>query len=354
MTQSKHHLFVGSYAPKNSNGIYGYEFDSSSGELAQISSLSGIESPSFLVVHPNGRWLYAASETGMSSHGMYGAVHAFSIESDTLKLNPINQQSAKGDWTCHVEIDKSGRWLIASNYGSGDAALYPILSDGALGEMTSFIQHAGVGPNKDRQEGPHAHSAVFSPDNKFVIVADLGIDQLVMYAFDDQTGTLTKHREVVANPGSGPRHFAFHPNEKFLYCAHELDNSVTAYAYDSQNGMLVAQQSLSTLPDSNIESSVADIHISADGKYLYISNRGHNSIAVYSIKSDGLLNPVAFPNCAGNWPRNFAMGPDGRFLLVANRRTNDLSVLPIDQISGNLNEYSHQTSISEPSCIKFI
>ncbi|MFK7800234.1 MAG: lactonase family protein [Anaerolineae bacterium] len=354
MTNSKYNLFVGSYASENESSIYGMTLDTASGELSSKSSYSGIESPSFLTIHPNGRWLYAVSETGMSSHGMHGSVHAFEIQPDSLELKPINHQSAKGDWTCHVEIDHTGRWLVATNYGSGDAALYPILADGALGEMASFVQHAGSGPNKARQEGPHAHSAVFTPDNNYVIVADLGIDQLAMYTFDAQSGALTKHAEVAANPGSGPRHFAFHPNNRILYCANELDSSVTVYAYDATAGALEPLQTLSTLPAANPESSVADIHISPEGEHLYISNRGHNSVAVYKVDADGRLSALGFPSCGGNWPRNFALGVDGRQLLIANRRTNDIVTLSVDLAQVEMSKIQSQVSIMEPSCIKLI
>ena len=351
---SEHNLFIGCYGAENAQSIHAFGFNSDTGELTAKGSFSGIENPSFIFPHPNGRWLFAVSETGEGSHGRQGAVWALEIQAETLVLKPINYQSSKGDWPCHLEIDRTGRWLITTNYGSGNAALYPILDSGALGEMTSLVQHEGSGPNQARQEGPHAHSAIFTPDNKFVIVADLGIDQLVIYAFDSDSGSLTKHGAVHTTPGAGPRHFEFHPNGRILYVANELNSSVTVYAYDAERGAFEAQQTLSTLTEANPENTVADIHISADAKRLYLSNRGDNSIAIFAVDGDGGLTREVIQVYGGDWPRNFALEPSGRFLLVANQYSNDISLLSADSGSTVQGDLANHVDLNAPACIKFL
>ena len=264
--KSNHLLFVGSYASEDDPGIYAYTFNSDTGQMASQGAYTGIKNPSFLTVHPNGKWIYAVSETSLSGEGVYGSVWAFSFQSEPMEIRPINQRSTDGDWPCHVVLDATGRWLIASNYGSGNAALYPILADGGLGELQAYVQHEGQGPNAARQEGPHAHSAIFTPDNRHLIVADLGIDQLVIYKFDAEAGGLSQHAAVRTNPGAGPRHLVFYPEGQHMLAANELDNTVTAYRYEAAAGLLHAVQTVETLPLDAPENTVADIHISPTGE----------------------------------------------------------------------------------------
>lgn len=354
---SKYLLFVGSYAQKNEPGIHVFIFDSTTGELTDQSSFSGITNPSFLAIHPNGKWLFSVSETGKGNDGEYGSVHAFRIqhEQQNINIQPINQQSTKGDWPCHVQIDDSGRWLFATNYGSGNGALFPILSNGALGEMKAFVQHEGQGPNTARQEGPHAHSAIFTPDNRFVIVADLGIDQLVTYNFDAETGSLSRHAETYSRPGSGPRHLAFHPDSQYLLAANELDSSVTVYDYDAGNGTLQALQTLDTLPPDAPESTVADIHFVPSGRYVYVSNRGHDSLAIYTFnKAIGQLSPESFQTTYGKNPRNFAIDPSGTFLLAANQDSDNIVTLRINHSTGQLDLVEQISDVPKPVCLKMI
>ena len=352
VSATKQYFFVGSYASAHYPGIFSLAFDTESGELTDMQSFKGVECPSFLVVHPNGRWLYAVSETGNGDLNLSGSVWAFDINQDSMDIRPINRQSTQGDWPCHAVLDRTGRWLATTNYGTGNAAIFPILSDGRLGRLTALVQHAGAGPVSSRQEGPHAHSAVFTPDNLYLIVADLGIDQLIIYRFDTDAGTLTNHAQVQSNPGAGPRHFAFHPNGHILFVANELDNSVTVYRYDAV-GALTPLQSLNTLPVNDPTSSVADIHISNAGDRLYVSNRGHNSIAVFNVEEDGNLTPLGHPSCGGNWPRNFVLDPSGKFMLVANLRTNSVSVLPVNSNNAELGTTISQVTVLEPACIAF-
>lgn len=356
-TNTNNFLFVGSYSPENKPGIHVYKFNSINGELTPHGSYSGIANPSFLTIHPNGKWLYAVSETGQNSDGVLGSVHSFKIQHGQLNLDlqPINHQSTDGDWPCHVQIDASGNWLIASNYGTGNAALFPILSDGAIGEMKSFLQHDGHGPNKDRQEGPHAHSAIFTPDNRYVIIADLGIDQLVIYKFNAETGSLTRHANIQTRPGAGPRHFAFHSNDLHLLVANELDSSVTVYEYDAGDGTLHALQTLDTLPPDTPESIVADIHLSPSGKYVYVSNRGHDSLAIFSFDEEtGQLTEVANQGTHGKTPRNFAIDPSGTFLLAANQDSNNIVTFRINESTGKLTFVEQITDIPKPVCLKIV
>ena len=354
MSADQQMLFVGSYAPADKAGIHIFDFDGSSGSLISRGSFAGVAKPSFLVVHPNGRWFYAVSETGLESDGRLGAVYAFHIDRNPLKIQSINQQSTDGDWPCHLIIDGSGRWLLAANYGTGSVAVYPIQPDGQVGEKTAFVEHQGRGPNEERQERAHAHSTILAPDNRFVFVVDLGIDQLVTYQFDVASGQLSPHAIAEAHPGAGPRHGAFHPDGRRLYLANELDNTVTVYDYDGQQGQLHALQTLDTLPPGAPENTVADIHVSASGSRVYVSNRGHNSVAVFAVGENGSLKNLGFPSCGGDWPRNFSLSPDGRYMLVANRFSNEISVLPVQVGEGELGEPLTQVSVSEPSCVQFL
>jgi len=252
-----------------------------------------------------------------------------------------------------MQLNMTGNWLIATNYGSGNAALYPILPDGSLGAMTDFIQHHGNGPNAARQEGPHAHSSIFTPDNRFAVIADLGIDQLVIYGFDAVAGKLLPHSVVKSQPGAGPRHLVFHPNGRWFYVANELASTVAFYTYDDVNGMLIEKQYLPTIPPDSPENIVADIHLSSDEKRLYVSNRGHNSIAAFDIGENGSLSLVSISSCGGNWARNFAISPSGKFMLVANQYSNEICVLPILDGKEALGTPVARLSMTGPSCIQF-
>lgn len=355
MTRSTQSLFfVGGYASAEQPGIRSFLFDETTGELTAIGSFTGINNPSFLVAHPNGRWLYAVSEKGQDSHGAFGEVWAFQFEREPFTIKPINHQPSRGDWPCHLQLDGTGRWLFATNYGTGNAGIYPLQADGSLGGMTDFVQHHGKGPNAARQEGPHAHSSIFTPDNRFAIIADLGIDQLVIYNFDATVGKLQSHSAISTQPGAGPRHLAFHLNGKWMYAANELDSTVTRYDYDVASSTLIERQNLPTIPSDSPENIVADIHISASGQRVYVSNRGHNSIAVYDIGTDGSLTLVTIAACGGNWPRNFALSPGGRFVLVANQYSDEICVLPVKEEKEGLGAPVARVTVTGASCIQFV
>ena len=269
-------------------------------------------------------------------------------------MEPINHQMSGGDLPCHIEINATGQWLLVSNYGSGSVGVLPILPDGELGEMTDLIQHYGSGPNSERQEGPHMHSATFSPDQRFVLVADLGIDTLVVYAFDASTGRLREPIHTSTRSGAGPRFKAFHPSGQRVYVDNELDNTVAVYNYDAESGMLHELQIVETLPANAPESKIAGIQISPAGDRLYVSNRGHDSISIFEIGGDGLLTRLAIRPCGGRCPRHIAISPSGRFLLVANQESDEVVVLPVLDSLEELGAPVSRINASGASCVHFV
>jgi 6-phosphogluconolactonase len=353
MTPAQHLLYIGSYAAADQPAIYAFTFDLATGNLTARGSFTGIANPSFIAVHPSGRWLYAVSE--MKAHsGTAGAVWAFSLAGAPDSLQPINHQASGGDWPCHLAIDATGGWLLVSNYGSGTVGVLPIRADGALGDMTDLIQHHGHGPHPERQEGAHAHSALFAPDHRFAIVADLGMDELLVYAFDRSAGRLREHAHANTRPAAGPRHMTFHPSGQHLYVANELDNTVAVYAYDAVTGRLRERQIVETLPPSVSENTVADIHIAPAGDRVYVSNRGHDSVAVFDIAVDGRLERVAIRPSGGRWPRNFAIAPGGGFLLVANQHSDEVSVMAVLGGADALGAPIAHAAVPGASCVQFV
>jgi len=347
-------FFVGGYAAVDQPGIYAFTFDEQTGAMEPCGAFTGIARPSFGVAHPDRRWLYAVSETSEVDDGASGSVWALGFEREPFAIRAVNHQPSGGDWPCHLEIDATGKWLFVSNYGTGSASVLPILPDGALGEMTALVQHRGSGVNPERQEGPHAHSVTLAPDNCFAIVADLGIDQLVIYRFDVARGNLDPHGQMHTRPGAGPRHLAFHPNGRIVYAANELDNTVSVCEYDAAIGALREIQTLDTLPPGAPENTVADIHISASARRLYVSNRGHNSVAVYEVGVDGRLTRLAIPSCGGDWPRNFALAPGGRFMLVANQYSGDVSVLPLHVGAEEVGAPVARVAVPQAAWVRFV
>jgi len=358
-------VFASGYAREDQTGIHAFQFDQSSGSLRQLGSFAGIANPSFIILHPNGRWLYAVSETAQVSDGMPGGVCALTIEQNPFSARILNRQPSGGDWPCHLRLDTSGNWLFVANYGTGSASVFPVLENGSLGPMSDRVQHNKEalikGQNPQRQERSHVHSVTLSPDNQFALVADLGIDQIVTYRFDQQLGKLTHHAETHTQPGAGPRHLAFHPNGRWLYVTNELDNTVVLYDYDLKDGTLKERQTVSSLPpiapgaisdNGTLENTLADIQISASGKRVYASNRGHNSLAVFDVGDDGRLTLLSTPSCGGNWPRNIALAPGDKFLLAANQYSNELCVLSILTGPGELSAPVARTDVAGASCIQ--
>ena len=351
-------LFVGTYTEpegSQSEGIYVYRMDRSSGQLTFDSVIKGIINPSFLEIHPQQNFLYAVSEVDRFDGQPGGGVSAFNINSASGESVLLNAQSSHGEYPCYVSIERTSRFALVANYSSGSIAMLPIRRDGRLAAATDAIQHSGSSIHPDRQAGPHAHCILPDPTNRFVIAVDLGLDKLLIYRMDLEQGKLHFHAEVKVHPGAGPRHLTFHPNGQYAYLINELDCTVTAYSYHSEAGMFEELQIVSGLPkDFNGENLCADIHLSPNGKYLYASNRGHDSIVCFLINEDsGRLTYVSHVSTEGREPRNFAIDPGGNFLLVANQKTDTIVTFKIDSETGQLSSSGYQEELSMPVCIKF-
>jgi len=343
------YVFVGTYTAKGSEGVYVYRFDAKTGALSPVSIAKDLKNPAFLTISPNGKFVYVVEEVSA------GKVSAFSFDEKTGKLLLLNTQSVNGDSPCHIDIDQTGKWVLVGNYGSGNLTILPVQADGSLGQATQTIQHEGQSINPQRQEKPHVHSVNIAKNNRDVFVPDLGIDQIKTYQLNAQTGKLTPGNPpfVAVEPGAGPRHFAFHPNQKFAYAILELSASVVAYRYEQ--GKLTPIQTIGTLPsDYQGPKSCADIHVSSDGKFLYGSNRGHNSIVVYQINPQtGMLTLVQHQSTLGKTPRNFAIDPSGQFLLVGNQDSDNIQVFKRNKKTGQLTPTKQEAKVSMPICIKF-
>jgi 6-phosphogluconolactonase len=314
--------------------------------------------PTFLALHPNGQFLYAVSEIRDASGRHGGFVNAFAISPQTGHLRFLNRQSSQGAGPCHLSVDRTGRVALAANYVSGSAAVLPIGGDGRLGEASDKVQHHGSSVHPRRQESPHAHSITPSPDNRFALVADLGLDRIMVYRLDLSAGRLTPNDPPwgAVAPGAGPRHLAFHPLRPLVYVVNELGNTVTAFAWEALRGALRETQTISTLPpEFHDESSGADVHIAPSGRFLYASNRGHDSIAIFSIdRATGLLSAVAHQPTLGKCPRNFVMDSTGRWLLAANQETDSVVVFRIEAKSGKLSSMGPAANVSMPVCLRIL
>jgi 6-phosphogluconolactonase len=344
-------LIVGSYAAADQPGIHLFRFDQATGALMPRGAVAGITNPSFLATHPQQPWLYAVGETSAGDDGTTGSVWALRFEHDSPIPKIINHQPSGGNGPCHVVIHPSGRWLLVANYGSGAVGVLPILEDGSLGEMTDRVQHHGSGSDPERQEGPHAHSSAWMPDSRFAVVADLGLDRLLIYAFDPAAGKLTPHSHADTQPAAGPRHMAFHPGGHMLYVANELDSTVSLYDYDARAGTLRERQTIDTLQGERPQNFVAHIQVAPSGRQVYVSNRGHNSIAVFEIEADGRLRHAGSAGSGGDWPRHFALAPGGDFVLVANQRSDAIAVLPVS--GETVGAPVRHTPVARATCVLF-
>jgi 6-phosphogluconolactonase len=351
--------FVGTYTSKTSSkGIYAYRFDANKGQLTPIGVSAETVDPSFLAVHPNGKYLYAVNEIGNFNGEVSGAVSAFAIDAKTGALKLLNQVPTRGAGPCYGSLDKSGSFLLVANYDSGSIASFPVRADGSLGTASGFVQHSGTGPDKQRQEGPHAHWIGTSPDNRFALAVDLGLDQVIVYGFDPDKGVFTPMLSGFAKlkPGSGPRHLAFHPDGKFAYVLSEMASSVTVFSYKTKTGSFSALQTVSTLPnDYSGPKEAAEIAVHPSGKFLYTSNRGHDSIAVFSIdQKKGTLKSLGQVLTGGKTPRHFAIDPTGTYLLAENQESNNIVVFHIDPASGGLTPTGQTVEVPAPVCLRFV
>lgn len=351
-------MYVGTYTRAPSKGIYAFRLHAN-GELTPIGAAglaAETENPSFLAVHPNQRFLYAVNEVSRYGGQEAGSVSAFAIDGATGALTLLNRVSSRGGGPCHLSIDATGRWLFVANYGGGSVAAFPLQQDGKLGEASAFFQHAGSSVNKARQSGPHGHAVTVSPDNRFVLAADLGLDRVFTYRIDPAAGGLAPGDPPFAAiaPGSGPRHLAFRPDGQFVYVLSEMLSQVVALRYDAARGALAGAQTYSTLPEGfSGENSGAEIAAHPSSKFLYASNRGHDSIASFRIDAaTGSLTPLEHVSTQGKTPRNFAIDPSGRFLIAANQNSGTVVVFRIDQETGRLAP-TGSAPVPSPVCLVF-
>jgi 6-phosphogluconolactonase len=350
---TEYKVYFGTYTRSGkSKGIYMSRFNSASGTLSAPELVGETGNPSFITIHPNRLRVYAVNEQNE------GTVSAFSIDPSTGKLTAINQVMSKGSSPCFVVVDKAGTHALIVNYGSGSTVAFPLNTDGRLGEASAFIQHHGSSIDKRRQQGPHAHSLNLSFDNRFAIVADLGLDEVIVYKYDTAAGSLAPNDPpfIKLKPGGGPRHFAWHPKGKFGYAINEMGSAVTALSWDAKRGVFKDLQTISTLPpDFKGVNNCAEVQVHKSGKFVYGSNRGHNSIAVFSVdQGKGTLTSVEQVLTQGKTPRNFRMDPTGAYLLAANMDSDSVVVFKVDQKTGKLTPNGQKIEVGQPVCIKFL
>ncbi|UCH24812.1 MAG: lactonase family protein [Trueperaceae bacterium] len=351
-------VYIGTYTSQllhvdgKSRGIHTCRFDSSTGELISVEVTPGIVNPSYLTLDPECRTLYATQET---DYAQDPALFAYRVDPASHGLQYLNHQPAHGSLPCHVATDQTGRFVVVANYGSGSVPVYPVLEDGSLGPASQILQHQGSSVDRERQEGPHAHAAVFDQENRYVFVADLGLDKVMVYAFDPEKGALSPHDPPSAplHPGAGPRHLAFHPSGRFCFVINELDTTLTLFAYD--RGVFTSLQTLSTLPPGSYPgSSCAAIRVSPSGRFVYGSNRGHDSVAIFSFdEATASLAPVGHEPTLGQTPRDFAIDPTGTFLLAANQDSDTVVTFRIDENTGRLQPTGHVAEVPSPVCLTF-
>jgi 6-phosphogluconolactonase len=353
-------LYAGTYTTKqNSKGIYAFRFDSTTGKLTPAGLAATTTDPSFVAVHPNGKYLYAVNELADFNGFKAGAVSSFAIDAKTGTLTPLNQVSTHSPGPCFVSLDKTGKYVLVANYDGGSLATFTVQDDGSLSLVAGFVQHSGSSLDKLRQEGPHAHWIGTSPDNRFALAADLGLDDILVYHFDLDHGLLTPNNPPYAKlePGSGPRHLAFHPNGKFAYVLGEMSTTVTAFSYQPKNASLSPLQTIATLPrDYSGVKEAAEIAVHPSGKFLYASNRGSaNSITIFAIHpTKGTLTQVGYVSTQGKRPRGFVIDPTGMFLLAANQDTNSVVVFHIDAATGALSSAGQTAEVPAPVSLAFV
>lgn len=347
--------YVGTYTQKGSKGIYRFDYDPATGKLTGKSLAAEAKNPSFLAIAPDRRFLYACSEIADFEGKKTGAIAAFAIDPKTGNLTALNQQPSGGTGPCHVVVDRAGKHVLAANYGSGSVCVLPIEPDGRLGKASDVVQHHGSSVNKERQEGPHAHCVALDAANRFCIVCDLGLDKLMVYRYDAGRGKLTSNDppSAAVAPGAGPRHFAFHPNGRYGYVTNELDMTVTAFAYDPDAGTLRKLETVASIPGApKPTDSTAEIEVHPSGRFVYNSNRGHDTIATYAV--DPKTGELTRKGEQGNdvkVPRHFTIDPAGKYLLVANQDGDSVVVFAIDAQTGAVTPTDTKVEVPMPVCV---
>lgn len=350
-------VYIGTYNGAKSKGIYVSQFDPATGKLGPAELAAQMASPSFLAIHPGMRFLYAVAETSDFGGKRTGSVRAFGMEDKTGRLTLLNQQSSGGAGPCHLSVDNTGKCLLVANYGSGSIAALPIRADGSLAEPSATIQHQGSSVNPQRQAGPHAHFITADPANRFALACDLGLDKVLVYRLDPAQGTLVPNDPPFAavQPGSGPRHLVFSPDGRFVYLINEIGATLTSFAYDAKRGSLKELQTVSTVPQEFTGSkSCAEVQIHPLGRFVYGSNRGHDSIAVYAVNpGDGKLSWVQCQSTQGKTPRHFVIDPTGQWLLAENQGSDNIVVFRLDMKTGRLSPTGQVVEVGSPVCAVF-
>jgi len=351
-------VYVGTYTGPTSRGIYAFRFDVATGQSTSLGLVAETPNPSFLAIAPGGRFLYAANEVSDYQGEKSGAVSAYAIDGKSGKLTFLNQVPSGGAGPCHVTLDKTGKYVLVANYDTGSVAVFPVLKDGKLGEASSVVQHSGHGADPKRQKGPHAHEIELSSDNRFAIAADLGLDELLVYKFDAAKGTLTANDPPFGkvDPGAGPRHFAFHPGSRFVYVTNEMTSTATGFSYNAARGTLSKLKSVSTLPEGfKGNNDTAELEMHPDGGFFYVSNRGHDSIALFAVDpATGAHRFVETVSTGGKTPRNFAIDPTGTYLFAANQESDNIVIFKIDQKTGHLTPTGQVLAAPSPVCVSFV
>lgn len=357
-TTKSYLVYVGTYTGPKSKGIYSYRFNIATGRAEPLGLAAQTANPSFLAISPDQTVLFAVNELAEYRGARSGAVSSFAIDRRTGKLTFLNQVPSGGPGPCYVSLDQAGHFVLVANYDGGSVSVFPVLKDGRLGQASAFIQHAGHSVNPKRQEGPHAHCIEVDRNDRFAVAADLGLDRLLVYRFDSKAGTLAPNNPSFAEvkPGSGPRHFVFDPRGRFLYLVDEMGSTIYAFSYDSRNGVLRPLQSFSSVPESyHGVNYAAEIAVHPSGKFLYVSNRGDDSMAVFAIDPvKHTLTPVQYISTQGKFPRSFGITPDGSYLLAANQKSDSVVIFRIDQTTGQLTPTGQSLAVTSPVCVKFV
>jgi len=362
-------VYVGTYTEKirfgtgeifegKGEGIHVYRMDPATGSWRPCCTAKGIKNPSYLAFHPNRRFLYAVNELKSYEGEATGTLSSFATDPQSGELHFINKVPTHGTDPCHVTVDQTGRYALVANFSSGGVSVLPIRKDGGLDPASDILQHDGSSADPVRQSGPHAHSVTLDASNRFAYIPDLGLDKLMIYSFDSERGKLKAHDQpwFETKPGAGPRHFVFHPNNNFAYLINELDSTIVSLGYDRETGRLQEIQTVPALPESfGGQSTCADIHVDPSGRFLFGSNRGHDSIVIYTIDGEtGKLTYIGHESTRGRAPRNFVIDPTGKFLFAANQDTDNVVQFSIDQQSGRLTPSGRTTSAPTPVCLKIL
>src|SRR5882724_2485179 len=350
--------YVGTCTTGESKGIYAYRYNAKDGKMTPLGLAAETENPSFVALGPNRHCLYAVNEVPKYQGQASGGVSAFALDPKTGNLTFLNEVPSRGADPCYISLDKTGKFVLVANYTGGNVAVFPIQPDGRLGEATGFVQHTGTGPNHDRQEGPHAHWIEVTSDNRYAVVADLGLDELLIYRFDAAKGLLTPNEPPFAKtePGAGPRHLAFHPDGEHAYVVNEMASTVNTLSFDAKTGTMQSEQTVSTLPAGfSGHNDTAEIEVHPNGRFVYASNRGHDSIAVFAVDAKtGKLKLVEDVPTQGKTPRNFQIDPTGTRLFVANQESGNIVAFALNPKTGHLTPAGEPLKVPNPVCIKFV